>query len=367
MSTNASAVTDDNVIDLAAAKAKAAAADLMKSAIDDSKAEDKAGLKWANNFIMNKNGLFFHENGDHAPGVKISGPFTIIGKVRDAAGENHARVLSWVDEKGRNRLLLIPAQLIQKGGHELAGLMARVGIECRPGKKSHERLAQCLGDTEVRRWIHSVSRTGWHLIDEKVVLVTGSGEVLGDVKDDVIFQSGNSIGVSADAKTAFASSGDLEEWKQHVARFAIGNDRVAFGVSAAFAAPLLRFAKEQGGGFNFFGDSQIGKTTLLAVAGSVYGPGRRDGGQINSWRATDNGLEVLAAETADFLLLLDEMGQATAAIVGGTVYMLFNNAGKIRMTEGRGRQKTIFFNASSLFSVGSHEGPLLGRRALPTS
>jgi putative DNA primase/helicase len=74
------------------------------------------------------------------------------------------------------------------------------------------------------------------------------------------------------------------------------------------------------------GPSSCGKTTLARAASSVFG-GRRF---LERWRATDNGLEGVAACHNDALLALDELAQADARTVGSSAYMLANGEGKRR-------------------------------------
>jgi putative DNA primase/helicase len=74
------------------------------------------------------------------------------------------------------------------------------------------------------------------------------------------------------------------------------------------------------------GDSSCGKTTALRVAASVWG-GRE---YLQRWRATDNGLEGMAAQHSDALLCLDELAQLDAKVAGESAYMLANGQGKSR-------------------------------------
>jgi uncharacterized protein (DUF927 family) len=140
---------------------------------------------------------------------------------------------------------------------------------------------------------------------------------------------------------AYVERGTLTDWQHSVARYAIGNHLVVLTISAAFAAPLLDILGEPSGGMHIHGASQTGKTTLLRCASSVYGPGD-NAGLMRTWRATANGLEAVAAETSDSVLILDEMGQASAREVGDVVYMLSNAVGKARAnrTGGSRRHRT---------------------------
>src|SRR5262249_47265488 len=49
--------------------------------------------------------------------------------------------------------------------------------------------------------------------------------------------------------------GTLSQWQQSLAHYCIGNSRLVFVVSAAFAAPLLTPYGIPGGGFHFMGKS----------------------------------------------------------------------------------------------------------------
>jgi uncharacterized protein (DUF927 family) len=124
----------------------------------------------------------------------------------------------------------------------------------------------------------------------------------------------------------------LAEWQDQVAKYAIGNSRLALFQSAAFAGPLLQVISEPSGGLHLFGPSRIGKTTAAVCAASVIGKGGR-GGAIHQWRHSGNGLEAVVAGNSDNLLVMDEISQAEAKEAGNTVYMLANESGKLRMTK----------------------------------
>ena len=137
--------------------------------------------------------------------------------------------------------------------------------------------------------------------------------------------------------TFFKKCGCLEDWKNKIAAKCIGNSRLIFAVSAAFAAPLLALFDEESGGFHFRGPSSTGKTTLLRIAGSVWGGGGIQG-YLKQWRATANGLESVASSHCDALLCLDEISQVSGKEAGDIAYMLANGAGKSRARkDGSGR------------------------------
>jgi uncharacterized protein (DUF927 family) len=86
----------------------------------------------------------------------------------------------------------------------------------------------------------------------------------------------------------------------------------------------------EGGGFHFFGPSSCGKTTLLRLAGSVWGGGGELGFGL-TWRTTDNALEGVAAGHNHTLLVLDEIGQIDPKALGDAAYALANGQAKGRM------------------------------------
>lgn len=166
------------------------------------------------------------------------------------------------------------------------------------------------------------------------------------------------------AEDPYRVGGDLDSWQLDLAGHAVGNSRLAFAISAAFAGPLLYPCEAEGGGFHFRGGSSIGKTTALQVAGSVWGG--RD--FIRTWRATSNGLEGTAMMHCDTLLLLDEMGQCEGREVAASAYMLANGQGKTRAARNgaarrAARWRTIFLSTGELGLADKIAEDGKGRRA----
>ena len=79
------------------------------------------------------------------------------------------------------------------------------------------------------------------------------------------------------ADLSCASRGSLQDWQDQVARYAVGNSRIAFFLAAGFAGPLLEFISEPSGGLHLFGPSRIGKTTAAVCRCISHWQGR-------SWR-----------------------------------------------------------------------------------
>ena len=146
------------------------------------------------------------------------------------------------------------------------------------------------------------------------------------------------------------SKSTLEDWQRNVSRLCAGSSRLMFSLSAALAAPLIKLVDAESGGFHFRGPSSIGKTTALITAGSVWGGGGSRG-YIQTWRATDNGLEAVALAHCDRLLCLDELSQVAPEAAGEAAYMLANGQGKHRAAkDGSGRRPNEW--ANPLLSTG---------------
>jgi putative DNA primase/helicase len=140
---------------------------------------------------------------------------------------------------------------------------------------------------------------------------------------------------TAYGSTCVAVSGSWNDWRENIGRLCSGNSRLILAASTAFTAPLLHLLDRPNFGIQLVGKSSAGKTTALYVAASVYGPR----GYVKSWRATDNGLETVAFNHNDMLLILDEMGEMSPQKIGATVYMLANGVGKTRAnTSGDAKQ-----------------------------
>ena len=89
----------------------------------------------------------------------------------------------------------------------------------------------------------------------------------------------------------------------------------------------------ESGGQHFVGGSSLGKTSAAQVAVSPWGA------NLQQWRATDNGLEGIAARHSGIGLVIDEIGQSDPRMVGGAAYMLANGRGKGRANrDGSDRQ-----------------------------
>jgi len=249
--------------------------------------------------------------------IWLSGPFEIIGRVRDPKNEGWARLLRWEDDDKRIHECTISDADLHHDPSETCAKLAGQGLKIATGS-SRGYFLQYLNSAAVEERLTIVPRTGWHDVDgEKIFALPGDA-------------TGNgSIIVSGTVTSPYESNGTLDEWKDSVGKLVADHTRGVFAVSAAFAAPLLALIGEDGGGFNLRGPSSIGKTTLLRASASVWGRADEHG-IIKTWRATANGIEGTATMFSDTLLPLDELGIASGQDVGSITYSLSSGIGKQR-------------------------------------
>ncbi|CAJ1884848.1 hypothetical protein OPFLODJI_03572 [Aeromonas hydrophila] len=248
--------------------------------------------------------------------VPISSPVQVLAETSDEHGRGYGRLLEWQDSAGRTRQWAMPVRsLVPRNGEEVFTALLDAGlpfIELGHKRKLAEYLMAC----QPERRITCVERTGWH--GNAYVLPQGA---IGPDAEGVILQT------AGYAASDFTERGTLAEWQQGVAALAVGNSRLCFALSLAFAAPLLTLVGMEGGGFHLKGESTDGKTTIMKAAASVYGNPDR---YSQTWRSTGNAIEGIASRRNDALLCLDELGELDGKEAGQVAYMLANGQGKGR-------------------------------------
>ncbi|MGL5948861.1 MAG: DUF927 domain-containing protein, partial [Aeromonas sp.] len=174
----------------------------------------------------------------------IASPVSVLAVTSNADDGDHGRLLEWRTEQGRVKRWAMPMEaLVPRNGEAvyqalLAGGLPFIDLERK--RKLGAYLMACRPD----RHVTCVTCTGWH--GGAYVLPDGA---LGNGAGAVMLQGSNY------AASDFTEAGSLAEWRANVAALAVGNSRLAFALSLAFAAPLLRLAGMDGGGFHLKGDS----------------------------------------------------------------------------------------------------------------
>ena len=276
-------------------------------------------------FRLTEDGVYYadsDEDDEEIEWVPVCSRLEVLALTRDDRGEEWGRLLAVTDADGSTHEWAMPMALLAGDGAAYRERLLSLGLHIEPGTKARNRLHSYISTTRPTQRARCVSRVGWHATAKGNVYVLPAG-TYGATGERVLLQT------TTATEHALRCAGELADWQEHVAALCVGNSRLVFALSCAFAAPLLYLASEEGGGFHFRGLSSIGKTTALRVAASAWGGGGV-GGFLRTWRATANGLEGLAEMHCDALLCLDEMGQVHAREAGEVAYMLANGSGKSR-------------------------------------
>ena len=294
-------------------------------------------------FELTEKGVFFVEQKEDEQGIAqdvkkwIADPILVESLARDEKGNSWGRVLRFLDPDGSLKTWVMPVELLKGSGEEARGVLLDLGANLSPIPARRPLLNQYIQACRPKARVRCVSKIGW----------SGNHYVLPDKTfghqsdEGVLFQSEDGPG-----DQDFSTAGTLEDWQREISSLCIGNSRLIFGLSVAFAGPLIGLAGADSGGFHLFGPSSSGKTTIQKVAASACGPPD----YLKSWRATDNGLEGLLSRRNDAAIILDELGQLDPRIAGQSAYLIANGHAKSRAARSGGMRHTATWRTVLLSS-----------------
>jgi uncharacterized protein (DUF927 family) len=289
-------------------------------------------------FTVAASGLYMHKatRDGETRLVRLSDPLQVPALARDEEGGGWAPVLEFKDRDGMKRQEIIPFRLFLGDGADGIKQLADCGLAIEPGREAIDGLKQYIASARPQQRARLMDATGWH----GGAYLFPDGQI-GDPVETLIYRgSKRALGV-------FTPRGKLRAWQDEIAALAVGNSRLLFTLSAAFAGPLLKPCGGPSFAFHWVGDSSLGKSGALHAAGSVWG---NPAGTVNSWRSTDNSLEYVAAQFNDGLLILDEIKEVDPKQAGAIAYMLGNSKGKNRAHHAGGLREAITWRIAMLSS-----------------
>ncbi len=281
------------------------------------------------NYRLTDHGLFylFYERtrGGKVKEVEtfICSPLKVIATGKDADDGERTQIVEFTNDDGRTKRINVPLRQLVTEPQRILGELVASGLIINSREKL--RLIDYLIYSKPEKRLTLVYKTGWQ--SKSFVM-----------PDTIISSSDNENtdyllhGTHSKIKK-LKTQGTAEEWRENVARYCIGNSRLIFAVSCAFASVLLPLSNQLGGGFHLRGESSTGKSSALKVAGSVLGCNGENGFN-ETWRGTQNGIEAVAAFHNHLLLPLDEIKEIKRVEdVGKLIYMLSNGFATSRMTK----------------------------------
>lgn len=295
-------------------------------------------VHWPPGFEMRAEGLFRLPTKDDQKAQRLCGPFEVLAETRPDGNDSWGLLLRWNDRDGFTHQWIMPRALLAGEAADLRARLAACGLDVSQSQGARAALVQCLAAIRCDRRARTVPRIGWHfgtLEKPSAAFLLPGNQVCG------VPPAGEVLTLDIDpAPTQFRQRGNLVEWRAAVAGRCVGNSRLVFAASLAFAGALLTPLREEGGGFHLRGESSRGKTTALQVAASVWGAPIGADPFVRQWRATANAIEITAQSHNDCILVLDEIGQADPREIGEASYMLSAGLGKDRMRDRGGLRRT---------------------------
>jgi len=268
--------------------------------------------------VLDEGLVFYPDATDKTVFELVSSYVDVKASARDAESCGWSKIIEVRDPDGVLHQCRVPFTSLNGSGDEALVLLSEAGLQLEPGRQARQRLLQYLNKVEPKQRALIVEKNGWVEKANKFVPFD-LGEI--DVCSEYLCSR---LPV---ASKLFEQKGTLEEWKKHVGVYCKGNPLLQLVTVAALSGPLLAFMGHSGFGIHIYGNSSSGKTTSLHIAGSATG------GELKSWRTTDNGLEGIAELHNDNCLLLDEISQCDPDVVAQVAYMLANGQGKSRSSK----------------------------------
>ncbi|MEY4592387.1 MAG: hypothetical protein RIR18_1282 [Pseudomonadota bacterium] len=318
-----------------------------KAGADVSSGTESPRMPIADRFRVDETGVWQLPQRENENAKWVCGRLEVVAMVRDTKNTGWGQLVEFFDPDRTVHRVIVPMSLFRGDGAEVAGLLLANGL--RIAAKGKQALLEYLQTRVCHDRARTTNKTGWHLgADGDSVFVLGD-VVYGTNAETWLFDNETA------GPSLYACKGKLSQWRDEVAALCVGNTRVMFAVSTAFAAPLLHLLGAEGGGFHLCGDSSDGKTTALLAAASVCG---NPSSYKQQWRNTDNAIESMCTASCDTLLVMDELAQVDSKIAGETAYMIANGSAKGRSQKQGGMRERatwrVLFISSGEVGLSAH-------------
>jgi len=255
---------------------------------------------------------------DRIDPVAWSHEFGFQRKTERQNWRHHFRI---TERNGNESLFELPREKLAGTGRSAIRLLMKAGIHVVGRDVAQTALVQFLC-FKPRREIIRMSRVGWAQVGSHWIFAR---------PDQVITpksmpQARNTSYVldAVATRHGLHVAGTAAEWAAEVAARLEGNSNVALSFATFFAAPLLCFASEPGGGTHLHGPSTIGKTMVSDAGQSICGwpLETADNAFGVTWAGSEAGFDALALARTDLGLPLDEITLSNRRSAEQIVYKL---------------------------------------------
>ena len=313
--------------------------DTVKEVLEKAIKEGKQEQSQPDGFVLSDDGLFCIDKKSEAL-TRISNYIKVIAFTKST--DEVSRIIEFKDYRGEIHNLIAKPKMFTKDGDQLRILLISKGFIFAGNSLSKRKLFEYIVSSVPKNEVAIASRIGF---SENVYVRPDL--IIGETQEEIILDT-------AIQDESYGTSGTLQEWNDLIARWCIGNSRLIFAISSAFASILLQPCDMPNFGFHFVGNSSSGKTTCLNIAASVFGNPK----YVVTWKATDNAMETIAFRRNDSLLILDELSEISPSKAGEVAYMLANGQGKKRLDKECNVRETLswrlIFLSSGEVDLNSH-------------
>jgi putative DNA primase/helicase len=244
------------------------------------------------------------------------------------------------ERNGHQSSFALPRERLAAKGALAVKLLMKAGVHVVGREGVQKALAQFLG-FKPKHEIVRVPRVGWAQVGERSMIFVRPDEVITPPGKPQAERTSYELDAAA-TRHGLHIAGTTAEWAAEVAAPLQGNSNVALSFATSFAAPLLSFSSEPGGGNHLYGPSTIGKTMISDAGQSVYGWPHEtaDDAFGVSWGGTEAGFDALALARTDLGLPLDEITLANPRTAEQVIYKIASGTKGPRATSAGNLRET---------------------------
>jgi uncharacterized protein (DUF927 family) len=243
------------------------------------------------------------------------------------------------ERNGNQSQFELPREKLAGAGASAIRLLMKAGVHVVGREAVQAALVQFLR-FKPKREIARMPQVGWAQVGSHWVFVRPDG-VITPVGMPKVQSTSYTLDATA-IRHGLQVEGTAAGWATEVATPLRGNSNVALSFATFFAAPLLYFASEPGGGNHLYGPSTIGKTMVSDAGQSIYGwPLETANNAFGvTWAGSEAGFDALALARTDLGLPLDEITLADRRSAEQIVYKLASGTKGPRATSTGGLRET---------------------------